>query len=146
LNAVIIASNSKGYKLPAEGRHLATLKAVDDVGLQPNSYRPGTMRHVVKLTWEITQPDGSVAEKWDYKTASLAPLANLRKIVKALLGRNPGATLDLDALVGKQCIVEIEHRQSGERTVAQITGYERVPESGYQDAPGSRGRHDKAIQ
>lgn len=143
---MIIASNTKNYKLPAEGRHLATLQAVADEGMQPNSFKPGSMRHVVKLTWEVTQPDGSTSEIWDWKTASLGELAKLRVVVRALLGKTPGTKLDLDELVGRQCVVEVEHQQRGGKTVARIVDYERVPESGYQDVPGGRGSHDKAIQ
>lgn len=120
---------NQSFELPSEGSHPAALVAAIDLGTQENTYQGvTTVAHKVFLAFELLgeekEEGGPFIMGRDY-TFSLNEKANLREVVKALRGGKdmaPDEELELSALLGKPCIVAIEHgKTSKDVAFAKIT-------------------------
>ena len=125
-------STSQNFQLPPEGTHTATFVGFEDKGEQPDPFDPGKLRHQVQLTFSIPG-DGGPLKQHAWLTASLHEKATLFKVVRALLGRRPSGTVDLNELVGKSCQVEIEHYTNFKgKPRSRITGYSPAPDDDFE--------------
>lgn len=97
----------ESFVLPEEGEHLATFVRYEDLGMQPNAFKPGEEIHKVRLIWRLK---GGV-EQFQKVNVTMHPQSNLYEIVTALLGDNPPAEPELDDLIGKNAYITIEHQE-----------------------------------
>src|SRR5262249_26222493 len=110
LMTLILQPQTTAYKKIPEGSHVGTLTKVEDLGEQPDPFKPGEKRHQLRFYW--TTDEGDISEWVNFPpTATLHEKAGITKVVRALSGGliPPGALKILD-LVGKKCRLEIEHR------------------------------------
>ena len=114
-----VPTGSNFKQIPA-GTHVATLAKVEDLGMRPNQFKKDsegnpTMQHQVCLHFELEGYEGSDLRSW--VTLSLFKKANLFKIVRCLIGAAPNEDLDLLTVVGRQCLVEVEHKPGKDNKV-----------------------------
>lgn len=129
-------SDGGDFHVPPAGSHPAILVAMIDLGTQKESYQ-GEEREVrqVFLVWELTaeQMPGSTFNHVLGKvyTLSFHEKAGLRKLAEKWRGKayNAEDEIDYGAMVGKPCLLTVEHKQSkdGERTYANLAGVSPVP-------------------
>lgn len=123
-------------EVPSAGNHAAVLVGIIDLGtrLKPNSFNAEQQkRHEVFLVWELTDEQKS-ASNINHTIAKALTLsfhekANLRKLIEGWRG-NPfkeGEAFDLTVLLGKKCLLNVIHKQSGDRTFAEVGGVSPVP-------------------
>ena len=130
-------TGGKDFKKVPAGCHFAICNMVVDLGIQESTYMGAPKRmHKVYLRWEV--PDERVSYEKDGKsiegpcsigsmyTLSLSEKANLRKV----LGNWRGVPFtpkelkgfDITTVAGKCCQVMVQHKTSGDKTYANITG------------------------
>jgi hypothetical protein len=52
---IATATESKTFTPAPEGTHQAVCVDVIDKGMQPNTFKPGTMQHKIDLVWQIAE-------------------------------------------------------------------------------------------
>jgi hypothetical protein len=116
---LIVSTTPKQYELPDEGEHLAVLADVIDLGEVDTQYGK---RDRVRKIWLVDQRDkeGKLIAVAHSYTKSLHEKSSLRKAIKAILGRDPGNSMDLETLLGTNMRLVIEHREYDDRTFAAI--------------------------
>lgn len=115
------------------GNHPAVLVALVDLGTQHDEYQ-GTAKwsRQLVLVWELPtkkRKDGK-SHVIDAKvTLSLSEKATLRKYAEAMTGLKitDGSEFDVSSLVGKACMINVLHKQSGDKTYANIAGVTGFP-------------------
>lgn len=124
------------YEVPPAGNFPAVLVALVDCGTQTSKF--GTARKVF-LVWQIDgeadpAEEGSEGEAkrfylGEQYTASLNEKANLRKVVNMMRGKPLGEEEEYDVteLVGKPCMVDVQHTQNGDRKYAKVGSVARLP-------------------
>jgi len=118
----IVASGKNG--LPAEGEHTATLIEYEDLGIQPNPFNPGTERQRIKLVFQL---EGG-SKQFHWATPTLHPMSKFYELATALLRVNPPEALEMDDLVGRSCLVSIEHfRDLKGQQRSKIVDVRRLP-------------------
>lgn len=135
----IIAEDTGGKefkKVPA-GCHFAICNMVVDLGWQETTFKQqAKQQHQVYLRWET--PDERVTYEKDGEqiegpcsigatyTLSLSEKANLRKVLENWRGVPfTGQELrgfDITTIAGKCCQIMVQHKTSGDKTYANITG------------------------
>jgi hypothetical protein len=117
--SLIVTTTPKQYELPDEGEHLAVLADVIDLGEVDTQYGK---KDRVRFIWLVEQRDkeGKLIAVVISYTKSLHDKASLRKAVKAILGRDPGNSLDLETLLGTNMRLVIEHSEYEGRAFAAI--------------------------
>lgn len=120
------AKSDSGGKFEAApaGQHVAVCVAFVDLGTQLETYKGEAPQAVEKifLAWELTDHVTRPVVGRDFR-ASLHPKANLRQWLKSWRGGKDlkeDEEFDLTTLVGKKCVLTIEHRTSGDRTFASV--------------------------
>ncbi len=115
------------------GNHPAVLVALVDLGTQHDEYQ-GTAKwsRQLMLVWELPtkkQKNGKPHTIDAKVTLSLSEKATLRKYAEAMTGLKivDGADFDVAVLVGKACMINVLHKQSGDRTYANIAGVTAFP-------------------
>ena len=140
---MLLEKPSANYKPAEEGVTQAVLCDVVDLGFQEDIYNPGEQVHKLKLMFqtEETTEDGVPFVVGTYPTkASLDSRSNLTKIIKALLGRELSQedyTMDpetkklkidiYEVLKGKNAMVEIKHREKGDKVYANVVDVSQMP-------------------
>ena len=119
-NVSFIAKKTGAFQIAPEGIYTATLADVVDEGVRQNPFKAGQAQHRIKLIWRLLPPDGKTVDQYDWVTLSLHVKSRLLKVVRALTGGNPDTEVDVEALVGLSCQLEIEHHttRAGENAPA----------------------------
>jgi hypothetical protein len=135
----IIASDTGGkdFKKVPPGCHFAICNMVVDLGVQETTFKgESKSQHKVYIRWEV--PDERVTYEKDGKqvegpcsigatyTLSLSEKANLRKVLENWRGKPFTAEelrgFDITTIAGKPCQIMVQHKASGDKTYANITG------------------------
>lgn len=135
----IMASDSGGkdFKKVPPGCHFAICNMVVDLGVQETSFQgKSKSQHQVYIRWEV--PDERVTYEKDGKqiegpcsigstyTLSLSEKANLRKVLENWRGtpftEQELRGFDITTIAGKCCQIMVQHKESGGKTYANITG------------------------
>ena len=126
----IVVSDSGGgsFALPEAGLHNAVCSKIFDLGTQEGF--EGKPRHELVVYWELEEkiPDGEYAGKpftaMKSYTASLNEKARLREDLESWRGRafTPDELqgFDLDNVIGKQCTLNLVHKESNGKTRAKV--------------------------
>jgi hypothetical protein len=116
--------------LTPAGEIVGTLCTLAPMGVQPGDFGD---RPQLYAEFEVTCPDGTV-RKIDklYHNFSFHPGANFRLDVEAIFGRKLTADearqVDIQTLIGKACLLTIEHRKGKKGFVhANVTGIAPLP-------------------
>ena len=123
-------SESK-YELAPEGTHVARIVQFVHIGTSPDNFKGevrdrNLVRYVFELPLETYEYEGKQKPHLlsaEY-TLSLSPKANLHKMVASLEGRklteDEESTYDVETLVGRECMVQVQHVESNGKTYANI--------------------------
>jgi hypothetical protein len=111
---LIVTNNHKNYELPPPGVHPSVIAAVQDLGICDRGYglRP-RVRIVHLVSPKLISVLQSLHLSWNESS-------KLRRLVRDVLGRDPGDTFDLHTLVGRNIRVLIKHVQKDGRTFANV--------------------------
>lgn len=133
------SDNSK-FLVPA-GSHIALCNMVVWLGLQPGSGMYPEAKLQVFISWELPheivewEKDG-VKHKGPRVisktyTASMGKKANLRKDLEAWRGKAFGegeaSKFDIGLILGKGCMINVVHKEGGEKTYANVVGISGIP-------------------
>ncbi len=118
---------NKSRELTPEGAHVASLCQIIDLGTQDGGeYGP---RHKIQLAYEVLGMKTSTGEAYvSYRqyTYSPSPKGNLMKDLKS--GFNvKDADVEMDDLLGRTCLITIEHADTDAGTFANVTNVGQVP-------------------
>lgn len=134
----IYASAGSGTKFaPAPaGTHAAVCCDVRDLGVLEVSWQGQTKKqHKVLISWQIdeSRDDGKPFLVSRRYTLSLFDTSGLRKDLEIWRGRAfTEAELqgfDLETVIGKGCLLNVVHRQSGGDTYANVAGVMALPKN-----------------
>lgn len=132
----IYASAGSGTKFtPAPaGTHAAVCCDVRDLGVLEVKWQNETKRqHKILVSWQIDEArdDGKPYLVSRRYTLSLHEKAGLRKDLESWRGRpfSEGELnqFDVETIVGKPCLLNVIHRQSGGDTFANVAGVMAMP-------------------
>lgn len=109
-----------------EGTHIAVCTTVADIGLQPGGKYDDKYRLVIGWTLpnELTEKGEPMRISQTY-TCSMNKKANLRRVIegwfnKAFPTEEAAQSFDFAALLKRACQVNVMHKQSGEKTYANV--------------------------
>lgn len=109
------------------GVHQAVLVDVVDLGVLDVTWQGVTKRqHKVNLAWQINEDrdDGKPYLVFKRYTLSLHEKAGLRKDLESWLGRkftrDDEMGFDVEAMLGKNCLLNVTHNQSGDKVYANV--------------------------
>jgi len=110
---VVNKKEQKDFEIPADGLYQAVLADVIDLGDQPTNY--GT-KHRVRFIFILsdTDSDGRPFRLMQQMSLSLHEKSIMFKAVRRLLGKDPGESLDLETLIGKQCQLDVIQNEGAE--------------------------------
>ena len=132
----IYASAGSGTKFaPAPaGTHAAVCCDVRDLGILDVTWQGKQKKqHKILVSWQIDEPrdDGKPFLVSRRYTLSLHEKSGLRKDLEAWRGRaftEPElAQFDVEVLIGKGCLLNVIHNQSGGDTYANVAGVMALP-------------------
>ena len=129
-------SESANYSLPAQGTHLARCIMVCDLGYQKTTFGPKLQVRVafelLKSTYETGEGEVKPHVIGQNYTNSSYEKSNLMKHLSSWLGdevtRAGTDEFDLLMVVGRPCMVNVIHNQSGDKTYANIASVVALPE------------------
>lgn len=130
-------NGGKDFKKVPAGCHFAICNMVVDLGIQETTFKgESKSQHQIYLRWEV--PDERVSYEKDGETVegpcsigstytlSLSEKANLRKVLENWRGKpfTPDELkgFDVTTIAGKCCQIMVQHKESGGKTYANITG------------------------
>lgn len=130
-------SGGKDFKKVPPGCHFAICNMVVDLGIQESTFQgKAKSLHQVYIRWEV--PDERVKYEKDGReiegpcsigatyTLSLSEKANLRKVLENWRGtpftEQELRGFDITTIAGKCCQIMVQHKESGGKTYANITG------------------------
>lgn len=126
------------WEVPEADNHVGALVAMIDLGTHGEAFQGGDARdtHKIFLVWELTEAPMSgttgnhvIGQKY---TLSLNEKAGLYKMLKAAgVPLVDGQPYPLETLLGKPCMVTVNHKQNrdGTRTYAEFGGMTGVPKA-----------------
>jgi hypothetical protein len=123
---IATATQSKTFTPAPEGTHQAVCVDVIDKGLQPNTFKPGTMQHKIDLVWQIAEArdDGKPYQVYKRYTLSLNEKASLRHDLESWRGKpftiDEEHGFDVETVIGANCLVNIQHRTVADKTYANV--------------------------
>lgn len=123
---IATAGDSKTYTPAPAGVHQAVAVDVIDKGLQPNQFKPGTTQHKIDIAWQLDEKrdDGKRFLVYKRYTVSLNEKATLRKDLESWRGRaftrEEEMGFDVEAILGANCLVNIQHNTKDSRTYANV--------------------------
>lgn len=125
---------------PPAGTHPAVLVALADLGTQHEEFGgEAKWQRQALLVWELPtkkRKDGKPFLMDAVVTLSLNEKAKLRKWAEAMTDAKipDGAAFDVTTLVGKACMVGVQHNEKGYAKVTSVTGF---PDMGIPAPPAS---------
>jgi hypothetical protein len=122
------SGDGRTFEPAPEGTHQAVLVDVVDLGMLQTSWQGVTStKHKVNLAWQIAEDrdDGKPFLVFKRYTLSLHEKSALRKDLDSWRGRTLSRTeeqtgVDLEEMIGKNCLLNITHKQVGDRTYANV--------------------------
>lgn len=124
---IATAGDSKTYTPAPAGAHQAICVDVIDKGILEVTYAGKTKKqHKVSVAWQIDEvrDDGKRFVVYKRYTLSLNEKATLRKDLESWRGepftRDEEMGFDLERLLGKNCLLSIQHKVVGDRTYANV--------------------------
>lgn len=123
---IATAGDSKNYTPAPEGTHQAICVDVIDLGLHPNTFRPGTFQPKINVVWQIDEvrDDGKRHQVYKRYTLSLNEKANLRHDLESWRGkaftRDEELGFDVEKLIGANCLVNVQHVTKDAKTYANV--------------------------
>jgi len=132
----IIASagaSKRDFQPAPEGVHAAVCVDVVDLGLIEVTWDNETrMQHKVLLSWQIAEDHNGkpylVTKRY---TLSLHLKSGLRKDLESWRGKafTPAEEIafDLESILGANCLLNIQHRQAGDRVFANVVAIMPLP-------------------
>jgi hypothetical protein len=122
-------ADSTNYTPAPEGVHQAVCVDVIDKGMVETKGfdgKPPKKKHMVSIAWQIdeTRDDGKRYLVYRRYTLSLNEKASLRKDLESWRGRkftrDEEMGFDVEKLIGVNCMLNIQHNVSGEKTYANV--------------------------
>lgn len=114
-------------ELVPEGAHNAALVNIIDLGTQDaGEYGP---KHKIQFAYEAVDEktsDGKAMVAYRQYTFSSSPKGNLMKDLRGAFGIKDN-DVELDDLLGKPCLITIEHKETDNGTFANITNIGMLP-------------------
>lgn len=136
MSLTVNGGSSASFDPIPEGTHLGVCNMLVDLGMQYSETYKNSSRKVL-IGWEIPDEtieldDGphprTISKRY---TASLNESANLRQDLAAWRGRDftneELAAFDLRNIVGKSCLINVIHKESGGKTYANISNIMALP-------------------
>lgn len=133
----LMAKNSGGdFERAPAGNHIARCYMVCDLGMQESTFNGETsLKHKVRLSFELPnelmESDGRPFSVSSHYTLSLHENSAMRKDLTSWRGREfTDAELegfDLMNVVGVPCMLNVIHKQNGDKTYVNIGGITPMP-------------------
>lgn len=124
--AIIAKAGGGGNFKPAPtGVHTGVCVDVVDLGMKPT---PWGDKHKIRIVWQIEElmDNGKPFLVSKPYTLSLNEKANLRKDLESWRGRafteDESDGFDVEAVIGKNCLLNVQQKVSGENTYANVIG------------------------
>lgn len=139
LNAPIGGESNYTNKIAPVGMHLARIYQIIDLGTTEQTGQFGGKKRKVQILFELPLEtavfDQEKGEQPFYArnmyTLSMHEKSTLRKDVHSMLGKqltdDEAKSFNIFNLLGKECMVNIIHKQSGDKTYANIQTITPVP-------------------
>jgi hypothetical protein len=119
--------NGRDFQPAPAGLHQAVCVDVIDLGVLDVTWQGQTKRqHKVNIAWQIAEDrdDGKPFLVFKRYTLSLHEKSGLRKDLESWRGkpfsREEEMGFDLENLIGKNCMLNVTHKTTGERTYANV--------------------------
>ncbi len=136
--------DGKNFTPAPAGPHQAVCVDVIDKGMQPNKFKNGALQHKISIAWQINElrDDGKRFVLYKQYTLSLNEKATLRHDLESWRGRpftrDEELGFDVETVKGANCLINVQHNVSGERTYANVVsvmplvkGMPKLTEEGY---------------
>jgi hypothetical protein len=138
-------ADSANFTPAPEGVHQAVCVDVIDKGMQPNKFKNGALQRKIDIAWQIDErrDDGKRFVVYKRYTLSLNEKATLRHDLESWRGRkftrDEEMGFDVETVIGVNCLINVQHNSSGERTYANVVsvmplvkGMPKIAADGYQ--------------
>lgn len=122
-----------------EGNHIARIYSIIHIGTTERETQWGLkQQNKIRITWELLNEmrdfNGEMKPlviSQEY-TISFGEKANLRKMIDGLLGKDAQKfieddTFDIESLLGRYCMVNVQHTSKGDKTYANVVSVAPVP-------------------
>jgi hypothetical protein len=126
--ASVKSENAREFQAAPPGVHQAVCVDVQDLGVLDVTWQGVTKKqHKINIAWQINEDrdDGKPFLVFKRYTLSLHEKAGLRKDLESWLGRKFGRDeelgFDVESVIGLNCLLNITHNQSGEKTYANVS-------------------------
>jgi hypothetical protein len=115
------------------GAHMGVCTGLFDIGIQPGGkFDP---KHQLIISWTLPNQlndEGKPMTISGTYTSSMNKKSNLRKVIESWFGKSfpsedAAGAFDFNALLGRACMVNVIHKESGEKTYANVTTVMPVP-------------------
>jgi hypothetical protein len=154
----IVSEGSSFTPCPA-GPHSAVAVDIIDLGMVTGTYEGKTKTaHKCRIVWQVAErkDDGTPFQVSKQYTASLHEKASLRKDLEAWRGvpftKEEAAGFDVENLIGKTCLLNVQHVERAGSTYANVTSLMRLPKgmpaivaSGYVRKKDRTDEHDAPV-
>jgi hypothetical protein len=131
---IATAGENKDFTPAPAGSHQAVCVDVIDKGLVEVTYAGKTKtQHKITVAWQIDERRDDMKRFLVYKryTLSLNEKATLRKDLESWRGkaftRDEEMGFDVEALIGANCLLNVQHKESGDKTYANVTAVMSLP-------------------
>jgi hypothetical protein len=116
MSIIVNKPESKDFEIPADGLYQAVLADVVDLGEQPTNFGN---KHRARFIYILTETDseGRPFRLMQQLNVSIHEKSGMFKVVRRLLGKDPGESLDLESLIGKQCQLDVMQNEGSEGKV-----------------------------
>jgi hypothetical protein len=133
---------SESYVLPDEGTHAAVVSGVAFLGQhQRNFMEKSEIVDLIGIQYQLaSNEDGQAAYVTEELPLRTSPKSNLVKRLRAILGKDPELGFRYVDLLGKPCVVTVEHREWNDMSFANV-GAVSSPNEGAQDHRASQRRN-----
>ena len=129
------SDDGASFALAPEGNHQGVCCDVVDLGEQEEEWQGQVkMKHKCRLIWEIDEVDEDTGHRFTVSrkyTVSLHENAALRKLLKSWFGKDLSEEqaengVDLEKLIGCNCMLNVVHNTPGDRTFANVETVTRL--------------------
>jgi hypothetical protein len=131
--------NATNFEPAPAGTHVATCFRIVDLGTQNNTFKGDTKtQHQLTLAWELANKvtkSGRPVVVAKTLNLSMHEKATFRSFVEAMMARALTKAdlygkdrLDIRSLLGKSCLITIQHAEAGDKVSARIIACVPLPE------------------
>jgi hypothetical protein len=119
MSIVINKKDGKKFEVPEDGLYPAVLADIVDLGEVETQWGK---KHRIRFIYilEATDKGGRQFRVFHQLNASLHEKSTMYKVVRRLLGKDPGKSIDLDVLLGKQCQLDVQQSESEGSVYANV--------------------------